>query len=88
MKTKNKPMIYNVVAENTSTMGAPMGVTIHMSDYFNLYFDDIGAALARCQKHYGKKNGVLKWKRDGKRWTTGDLLWVCYSITPIKINKS
>jgi hypothetical protein len=81
--------IYEVVAENLQNVGGPMGSDTSAPDYFREFFLSVEKAKARCRKHYttpGRNNAIqMRWVRRGKVLETDDLLWVMYSIEPIKI---
>jgi hypothetical protein len=84
--------VYRLVSEDVTNVGGPMGDN-DSSENWTEYFESIDGAKAFAEKDYakterGRKEGPIKWREDGTRgWTSGDLSFVMYDITEVKIKK-
>ena len=79
--------IYALESENLTGLGGRMG-TEHTTTNWIKYFSSIDFAKKYAEKHYKIWNKEpIKWKKDGKEIISGDLGFVMYIITEIKLEK-
>ena len=79
-----KPTIYCLTAEDMTDIGSMHSQTT--STIFQKYYTTIEFAKAAAQRHYKaqtKSKEQLRWRAN----STGDLGWVMYDITKVKIEK-
>lgn len=82
--------IYQLENEDMTNAGGPMGSST--STRWRKYFISPQRAKQFAEDDYSKeiKREPIKWLRFFPRrgetgWSSGDLGWVCYTITPLKI---
>ncbi len=83
--------VYELTSEDLTGLGGPMMTTTN----FRRYFRSVEGAKLAAEKDYRHGMGrlsatlpgaaAIKWRRDGKGWTSGDLRFVMYTIMPVKI---
>ena len=82
--------IYSLMSENLTNLGGSMG-----SEYtypnFTKYFSSVEFAKEFAEKDYNKafkvKGKKIKWSKRGGTISSGDLSFVMYIITPVKIER-
>lgn len=68
-------------SEDLTGLGGPMG-TEQTSTNFRLYFKTLEDAKAHAEKNY---KATIKWNKKDGEWSSGDLSYVMYHITKIKL---
>lgn len=75
--------VYELVSENLSNLGSSMG-TESTSENWRGLFSDKTKAKAYAEKDYlkqaGPKQPPIKWRREGRGYTSQDLGFVMYTI--------
>ena len=74
---------WTLEAEDLSHLGGPMG-TEYTTTMFVRNFGTLEEAKTYAIRHY---KGPIKWLRERSAWTSGDLLWVEYTITPLRFEE-
>lgn len=79
-------MIYELESENLTKLGGRMGTESTSTNWVR-YFSSIDKAKKAAEKDYKKNGGedVIKWSKSRYGSSSQDLLFVQYSIQPIKV---
>lgn len=77
--------MYQLIAEDLSHLGGPMG-SEYTTEMFRRFFTTLDKAKEAANRHYNRdmKRGPIKWEKDGRGVTSGDLSWVMYTIKLVK----
>jgi len=82
---KKHGKIYEAIAEDLTNLGGPMGTEEVYEKWRRLFYQP-SAAKEYCEQDYKKYHrSSFKWKKDGQGWSSGDLLFIMYSVRPVKI---
>lgn len=76
--------IYLLVAVDITGVGGPMG-SVSTPVTMRRYFRSKEGAKAAAEKHYNGSRGPIKWERSSGYITSGDLGYVMYTISPLKV---
>lgn len=89
-KQDNKIRIWKLVGEDLTRLGGPMG-TDRTETVVEEYFECLTDAQSFANAHYNrrkKEKSTIKWERQNGGFTSGDLNWIMYDITPLKIHRN
>lgn len=79
---KKQPIeIYELLSENLSHLGGPMG-SEYTTDNWRKHFDDVELAKKYAEKDFKNK---IKWQKSPSGYCSGDLHFVMYTIKKLKI---
>lgn len=73
-----KGLVFEVRSINMRNVGGPMGGDDSTPDNWSYLVDDETVGMAMCDRDYG---GVIKWSKQGRVFSSGDLGYVMYEIT-------
>lgn len=73
--------MFELESENLTSLGR-MGDTTTTN--WRRFYKTVAAARKAAEKDFG---GRIVWSRDGRRWCSGDLGHVMYTISPVTISK-
>lgn len=73
--------MYELTSENLSGLGSSMGSERTHTNW-RKFFASVDAAKAFAETDYGKP---IKWQERGETATSGDLLYVMYTIRPVQV---
>jgi hypothetical protein len=91
--SKQAETFFELKSEDMTHLGGPMGSDYTKENWHKL-FKSLGSAKACAERDYNKQiKGLTKgyrklcWKEDGYGgWTTGDLLFVMYTIKRVSVS--
>jgi hypothetical protein len=77
--------IYKLVSENLTNLGLTMGSEYTFPNWVR-YFDSLAKAKKVAEEDFAKSSkNKITWKREKNYIHSGDLMWVMYNITKIKV---
>jgi hypothetical protein len=82
--------IWKLKGEDLTGLGGSMG-TDKTEIIFEEYFESLTDAQNFAEKHYNKgkkEKDKIKWVREEKGFTSGDLRWIMYDIAPLKVHRN
>jgi hypothetical protein len=79
IRKKKDMKIYMLESEDVTNVGGPMHLASSSTNWVKP-FESLEAAKAFAEKDYNGEREI-KWKKTGKRWCSGDLSYVMYTIT-------
>lgn len=81
-------VVVELVAEDYTSLGGPMG-SEETPVIFRKTFTSITKAKEAAAGDYRKreksKAAKIEWQTDGKDLTSGDLRYICYTISKVKV---
>jgi len=84
MTTNTDASMYELTSTDLTNLGGPMG-TESTSENFHKLFASLESAKSAAERDYNQSRGPIKWKRNGRGWTSGDLGYVMYDIEKVRV---